>query len=529
MNRLDSVTQPLMWAVALLIAAVVGGCGGQGADPILGGSVLGGSGLAADTTRPRVVSTIPVNGDTNVPTNRKVTATFSEGMAPASLQGAFTLCTTPCVSPVGSTVSYFAGSKTVTLTPDTVLDINTLYTATVTTAATDIAGNALAGNSAPLPAASNYVWTFTTGATPDTTAPTVTSVNPVDLATAVALNSSINARFSEPMDRETINSTTFTLQTTGAPLGPVLSGSFSYDPQTDLATFTPSGNLAANTNYTATVTTGAKDLANISLASNFVWTFETGTTLAPTAVNLGAAASFGIASRAGLTSTGVTVVNGDIALHPTPACTDATGGSGASSQSCLIKTYSSPTGMTVNGSIYWAGDPHDNGSTANRVTNDLNTAWTEGRNKVDTQAGVLLGELGAPGPVGKTITPGVYHEAALGLAAGNVATFDALNDANAVFIIKIDSSFTDSGVLPNRTEIKLVNGAQARNIWFITGLDITIGSGTTWNGNILAGRTATINIGSTVNGRVLAGATGAGAITITGDASPSVTTITVPQ
>ena len=59
--------------------------------------------------------------------------------------------------------------------------------------------------------------------------------------------------------------------------------------------------------------------------------------------------------------------------------------------------------------------------------------------------------------------------------------------------------------------------------------DLTVGSGTTWNGNILANRTATVLDGSTVNGRVLGGASGAGAITLTGAASPSVTTITVPQ
>ena len=77
-------------------------------------------------------------------------------------------------------------------------------------------------------------------------------------------------------------------------------------------------------------------------------------------------------------------------------------------------------------------------------------------------------------------------------------------------------------------KIILKNGAQARNVWFVTGLDVTIGRGTSWNGNILAGRTATILDGSTVIGRVLAGASGAGAITLTGAASPSKTTITVP-
>jgi len=93
----------------------------------------------------------------------------------------------------------------------------------------------------------------------------------------------------------------------------------------------------------------------------------------------------------------------------------------------------------------------------------------------------------------------------------------------------VDTDLIDSGTLLLPSRIVLLNGAQARNVWFVVGRDITIGSGTTWNGNILAGRTATVKDGSTVTGRVLAGAAGAGAITLTGAASPSVTTVTVPK
>jgi hypothetical protein len=180
--------------------------------------------------------------------------------------------------------------------------------------------------------------------------------------------------------------------------------------------------------------------------------------------------------------------------------------------------------MTVNGSIYWAADPFDNGQTAHTVTNDLNTAWVQGKNKIDTAGTIAGDEMDL-----KTFNPGVYHNANLGLAAGGTATLDALNDANGVFIFKVDSTFVDSGTLLLPTKIALINGAQARNVWFITGLDATVGSGTTFNGNILAGRTVTVKDGSTVTGRVLAGASGAGALTLTGAHSPSVTTITVPQ
>ena len=97
----------------------------------------------------------------------------------------------------------------------------------------------------------------------------------------------------------------------------------------------------------------------------------------------------------------------------------------------------------------------------------------------------------------------------------------------------MDSTFVDSGTLLLPSKIVLVNGAQARNIWFVIGLDATIGSGTTFNGNILAGRTATINTSSKVLGRVLAGASGAGTFTLTGSNTPfvggtSAVTVTVP-
>jgi hypothetical protein len=293
------------------------------------------------------------------------------------------------------------------------------------------------------------------------------------------------------------------------------------------ATFTPAAALSSNT-FTATVSTGAKSAATgLSLAADYNWSFKTPIGIAPPvplAINLGRAASFGLASSAGLSSTGVTVVNGDAALTPTATCTDATGGG---SGDCAFKTYAKPLGLTVNGSIYFANDPWNNGVTANAVKNDLNSAWVEGTNKANTQpVGFLAGQLG-----GKTILPGVYEEGStLNLAVGTTATLDAAGDANAVFIFKVGSSLTDSGIDTNRTSIVLIRGAQARNVWFVVAADATIGISTTWNGNILAGQTATIKAGSTVNGRVLGGAIagGSGAITLTGSAS-TVTTVTVPQ
>ena len=469
------------------------------------------TGTTTGTAPPTVTLTDPLNLAVNVPVTQKVAATFSKAMDPTTLTSTtFTLTTGTTPVAVPGAVSVNTAGLVATFTPTANLAPSTKYTATVTTGAKDAGGIALAAN---------YVWSFTTSAGP-AVPPQVVSTNPLNGGTNLCIPLTITATFDKLMDPLTIIPANFTL-TSGAANTPV-NGTVTYDVQNKIATFSPSSPLSGGTNYTAKVSTGVKDAGGNPLAADKIWTFGTSATACTPPINLRGIASYGVASRGGLTSTGVTVVNGNVALYPTATCTDSTGNAGAS-QTCLTKTYSSPTGMTVNGSIFFAGDPFDNGGTANSVTNDLNIAWVEGKNKVPTQPTVAGDELS-----GKTFNAGVYHNANLGLAANGFATLDGQNDLNAVFIFQVDSTFVDSGTLLLPTSIKLVNGAQAKNIYFVAGLDITIGSGTTWNGTILAGRTATVNNGSTVNGRVLAGASGAGSFTITGAASPSKTTISVP-
>ena len=111
---------------------------------------------------------------------------------------------------------------------------------------------------------------------PGTTPPTVTSVEPPNGSAGVCPNAIITASFSKAMNPATINSTTFTL-TTGTP--PVaVGGVVTYDAPSKTATFTPSSTLALLAPYTATITTGATDTFGNSLASDFVWTFTTGST-----------------------------------------------------------------------------------------------------------------------------------------------------------------------------------------------------------------------------------------------------------
>ena len=117
-----------------------------------------------------------------------------------------------------------------------------------------------------------------TGGGTDTTAPTVSSTGPADSTTGVSLDALITATFSEAMDVSTITATTFTLN-------PPVTGVVSYDTATNTATFTPSGNLAESTTYTAMITQGVKDSAGNSMAADYIWSFTTADTTAPTVLS----------------------------------------------------------------------------------------------------------------------------------------------------------------------------------------------------------------------------------------------------
>jgi hypothetical protein len=236
---------------------------------------------------PQISSTNPANLLVCEPANRNITATFTKAMNPLTITTASFLVTG--ASSVTGTVSLDAPNNTAIFTPMANLAFSTTYTATITTSAQDTSGNALA---------SNFVWSFKTCATTDTTAPTVTSTVPANLASAVPVNQKIAATFSKGMDSRTLTATTFTLK---GPSTTAVAGTVSYGGNAGaIATFTPTSSLAVNTLFTATITSGAKDLAGNALATPYQWTFTTGAApdvVAPTVtltVPANAASSVGI-------------------------------------------------------------------------------------------------------------------------------------------------------------------------------------------------------------------------------------------
>jgi hypothetical protein len=412
------------------------------------------TGAGPDTTAPLVSATNPANGASGVGTNQNIVATFDKGMDSSTITGSTFTLTGPGATPVSGAVTYSTIGDTATFTPSLPLLTNITYTATITTGATDLSGNTLA---------SLFVWTFTTGFTTDTTPPTVTLLNPADDQPGVLIDASVNATFDKAMDPSTINPQTFTVTGPGAT---VVVGKVSYDVSDMIATFTPVSPLAASTLFTATIS-GAKDLAGNALAIT-VWNFSTGTsTSGMSPLNLGAATGFSILASTTITSPTPITVNGDIGVSPSGAITGF------------------PPSI-VHGNIYL------NTPASAAAEASLSTAYT---NLFNLPVGATkTGELG-----GTTLFPGIYTAPAtsMSVASGNL-TLDAQGDTNAVWIFQVGST------LDVATQVILINGAQAANIFWGVGSSATIEVGATMQGNILALTSITMNGGATLNGRALA-------------------------
>ena len=216
------------------------------------------AGTNQTVTPPTVISVTPLS-TASACSNTLLTATFSKAMNPTTISGTTFTLTGPGTAAVGGAVTYDSSSDTATFTPTTTLALGTAYTATITTGATDMYGNALAGN---------FVWSFTTKANPCLVPAPPTAVTPPSGSSGVCPDTLVVATFPQAMDPATINTTTFTVS-------PGVTGTIASDVTDTVFTFTPSSALALSTIYTATITTGATDSFGDALPSNYVWTFTT--------------------------------------------------------------------------------------------------------------------------------------------------------------------------------------------------------------------------------------------------------------
>jgi len=186
-------------------------------------------------------------------------------------------------------------------------------------------------------------------------------------------------------------------------------------------------------------------------------------------VDLGTAGAAAVLGGATVTNTGPSVINGDLGVSPGSAVTGF------------------PPGIVVGGAIHAAD------AVALQAKADLTIAYdvAAGRASDVDLTGQDLGGL--------TLTEGVHTFSSSAGLTGTL-TLDAEGNPHAVFIFQIGSTLTTA----SNSTVSMVNGAQACNVFWQVGSSATLGTDTTFVGNILALTSIAAQTGSVIDGGLLA-------------------------
>jgi len=186
-------------------------------------------------------------------------------------------------------------------------------------------------------------------------------------------------------------------------------------------------------------------------------------------VNLGTTTGFAVLAGSTVTNTGPSSISGDLGLYPGTSITGF------------------PPGKLTAGSVYVAPS-----GTAKQAQADLTTAYNDAAGR--TPPTVVTGDLG-----GQTLAPGVY-KATSSMGLTGTVTLDGQNNLGSVFIFQAGSTL----ITATSSTVRLINGAQACNVFWQVGSSATLGTTTTFVGSVLALTSATLDTGAVVDGRVLA-------------------------
>jgi len=191
--------------------------------------------------------------------------------------------------------------------------------------------------------------------------------------------------------------------------------------------------------------------------------------LAATQPNLGTADNFAVLAGSTVTNTGPTVITGDLGVSPGTAVTGF------------------PPGI-VNGA------QHKADAVALKAKTDLVTGYNDaaGQTPFVDKTGQDLG--------GQNLTPGVYRFSSSAQLTGKL-TLNGQGNSNAVFIFQIGSTLTTA----SNSSVVLMNGASPCSIWWQIGSSATLGTGTQFQGNLLALTSISLTTGANIlPGRALA-------------------------
>ena len=210
----------------------------------------------------------------------------------------------------------------------------------------------------------------------------------------------------------------------------------------------------------------ASTLALLAVVALVALALPAGTAVAAQSpVGLGTAESFAVLAGQTVTNTGPSTITGDLGVAP---------------------------GTAVAGLLAVTGTIHAGDLSAGRAQSDLTTAYNDAAGRTPPVS--VAADLG-----GLTLAAGVYASASsLGLTGA--LTLDAQGDPNAVFVFQAGSTLTTA----SSSQVNLVNGAQACNVFWQVGSSATLGTASGFAGNILALTSISVNEGVTVQGRALA-------------------------
>ena len=184
-------------------------------------------------------------------------------------------------------------------------------------------------------------------------------------------------------------------------------------------------------------------------------------------VGLGTTDSYSVLGGQTVTNTGNSVLAQDLGVSPGTAITGF------------------PPGITL-------GTTHAADAEAAQAQSDLVIAYDDAAGRAPTAS--VADDL-----VGQTLVGGVYKSTGP-LAVSGTLTLDAQNDPNTVFVFQVASTLTTASA----SNINLINGAQACNVYWQVGSSATLGTASTFKGSILALTSITVTTDTTVEGRALA-------------------------
>jgi hypothetical protein len=420
-----------------------------------------------DLVAPTVTLTNPEDNEVDVPLDQTIAFTFSESIDQSTINASsFELKQGETV--VAGEITFDA--NTVILTPFEDLEANSSYSASITTAVKDLAGNAIAAIK---------TITFTT-IDVDVSIPRVNATNPLDGAESVVRNVVISVTFNEEMDVATINNSSFTLmQGTNS-----IAGEVSYN--NEIATFSPQSTLDAGLTYTANISIAAQDLAGNALAADTEWSFtttESSNNLAT--VDLGSSANYVILAKSTITNVPSSAITGDMGLSP--AATSLITGFD------LVDATGFATSAQVTGQVFAADMASPTPTNLTVAVEDMMLAYTDaaGRPTPDFLE-LATGSIG-----GLTLSPGLYKWTTTVTISDDVVISGGADD---VWIFQISGDLSMSSA----KNITLTGGAQAKNIFWQVAGSASIGTNSAFQGIILSMNDIIFQTEASLFGRALA-------------------------